>query len=161
MDIIKFPDPRLFEKCKPVTVFGDELVVLLASMWETMKANGGLGLASNQVGLDYNMFTMEGPAKEKLFVINPKITRRSALAANVNEGCLSAPGEFLRLKERSRWVEVEYQNEKGEKITSRFDDVHAVCVQHEMDHLLGKSHLQSTSLSGSKRRELAQKWGLK
>ncbi len=161
MDILKFPHPNLFIKCRPVTVFGPELLVLLEGMWDTMLKAKGLGLASNQVGLDYTMFTMIGPADEKYFIINPKVKKRSSMTANLNEGCLSAPGEFVKLRERSRWIEIEYQNEKGEPQIALFKGVHAVCVQHEMDHLVGRSHLQSASLSGPLRRELAKKWGLK
>lgn len=161
MEILKFPDPKLFVRCRDVTVFGPELKVLLESMYETMIKAGGIGLASNQVGLDYNMFTMEGPQKEKYYIVNPKILNRSSLAANLNEGCLSAPGEFLKLKERSRWVEIRYQTLGGIVQSHVFTDIYAVCVQHEMDHLLGKTHLQSHSLSGQVRRKLAKKWGLK
>jgi len=160
MEIIKFPDPRLFTKCRPVTVFGPELIILLESMWETMVASRGIGLASNQVGLEYNMFTMEGPNKEKLFIVNPKIVARSQIAANLNEGCLSAPGEYVRLKERSRTIEIEYQNECGVKTTAIFSGIHAVCVQHEMDHLLGRSFMQSRSIPKSQRKALKEKWGL-
>jgi peptide deformylase len=156
MEVLKFPHPNLFIRCKPVTVFGPELVILLESMWEAMVRSGGLGLASNQVGLDYSMFTMEGSDKEKLFIVNPRILKRSPLAANLQEGCLSAPGDFVTLK-RSRWVELEYQDEKGEKHTRIFEGIHAICVQHEMQHLIGQSHLQSKNVP----KEIKQKWGLK
>jgi peptide deformylase len=161
MEILKFPHPSLFTKCKPVTVFGPELSVLLESMWETMTSAKGIGLASNQVGLDYTMFVMEGPAKEKIFIVNPKMTKRSSMTANLQEGCLSAPGEFIKLKERSRWVEVKYQDEKGTEKIAMFTGIYAVCVQHEIGHLEGKSHLQSGTIPGARRRELAEKWGLK
>lgn len=168
MKIIKFPDPILFKKCKEVTVFGKELEVLLESMWDTMVDGKGIGLAANQVGLSYRMFVMEfmadvkpGSKKEKIFFVNPKILSRSAAPAEQKEGCLSAPGEFLTLAERSAWVQVEYQNEKGEKQTRVFKGIYSVCVQHEIDHLDGKSHLLSKSLSKALRKQLAKKWGIK
>lgn len=164
MKITRFPDPILFKKCKEVTVFGKELEVLLQTMYDTMIASGGLGLAANQVSLSYRMFVMElmvESKKEKIFFVNPKIIARSVAPADQKEGCLSAPGEFLVLAERSSWVQVEFQNEKGEKQSRVFKGIYAVCVQHEIDHLDGKSHLLSKSIPTSKRKELAKKWGIK
>lgn len=164
MKIINFPDPILFNKCKEVSVFGKELEVLLNTMWDTMKGKG-IGLAANQVGLNFRMFVMEGPlkdgAQEKLFFVNPVILSRSVVPANIKEGCLSAPGEFLMLSERSSWVQVEYQNEKGEKQIRVFKGLYSVCVQHEIDHLDGKSHLMSKTIPKAQRKELAKKWGIK
>ena len=161
MEILKIPHPALFKKCDEVTVFGPELEILLQSMWETMQSNNGVGLAANQVGLTFRMFTMEGPDGQKLFVVNPKISKRSVGSAGLKEGCLSAPGEFVELVERSLWVQVEFCNEKGDKKIQTFTGIHSVCVQHEMDHLDGKLHLQSKSIPKKKRLELAKKWGFK
>jgi peptide deformylase len=161
MDILKFPDPSLFKVCEEVTVFGPELLVLLEGMWQAMLKKGGLGLAANQVGLHFRAFVMAGIDSEKLFVINPKIIKRSEIPANLKEGCLSAIGEFLLLKERSSWVQVDFQDEKGQFTRRVFQGLHSVCVQHEVDHLNGKSHLQSTSIPKKQRKELAKKWGLK
>jgi peptide deformylase len=161
MELLKFPDKNLFNVCKEVTVFGNELTVLLDGMWEVMIKGGGLGLASNQVGLEYRMFVMAGPGNEKIFFINPKIISRSKVPANMREGCLSAPGEFLLLSERSIWVQVEFQDHKGEQKSRVFKGLHSVCVQHEIDHLDGKSHLMSKSIPKAKRKELYKKWGIK
>jgi len=161
MEILKFPHPSLFKVCREVTVFGPELKTLLESMWETMMSKNGVGLASNQVGLDYRMFTMLGPDEEKFFIVNPKIILQSSTPANFKEGCLSAPGEFLILAERTMWVQIMYQDENGTPRSGKFQGLHAVCIQHEIDHLDGKSYLQSKSLVRAKRRELAQKWKLK
>lgn len=161
MQVLRYPNPALFEVCQPVTVFGEELKILLESMWETMNANNGIGLAANQVGLQFRMFTMRGPTDEKIFMVNPTITRRSMVAAMLREGCLSAPGEFVVLSERAAWVEVEFQDEAGILQKSVFQGIHAVCVQHEIGHLDGLSHLQSSSISNKKRKEIAKKWGLK
>jgi len=161
MQVLRFPNPSLFQVCQAVTVFGDELKTLLEAMWETMNSSSGIGLAANQVGLQFRMFTMLGPKDEKLFLVNPKIARRSTLPANLREGCLSAPGEFVILSERSSWVEVEFQNEAGILQKRVFQGIHAVCVQHEIGHLDGESHLQSSTIPKQKRKELAKKWGLK
>lgn len=161
MEILKFPDPHLFEVCKEVTVFGDELRTLLEGMWTAMIARGGLGLASNQVGLDYRMFVMAGVDSEKLFIINPKIVKKSEVPAMMKEGCLSAPGEFLYLAERASWVQLDFKDDKGNMCRRVFHGIQAVCVQHEIGHLDGKSHLMSPSIPKKQRKELAKKWGLK
>lgn len=160
MDILKFPHPSLFNRCVEVTVFEKELKTLLDSMWETMKKHHGMGLASNQVGLRFRMFVMEGPEESKYYFVNPRITWRSAAPASLREGCLSAPGEFLVLKDRSQVVRVEYENEFGSTSSATFGGIWAVCIQHEIDHLDGKSHLQSKSISKIKRKELSKKWGI-
>lgn len=161
MDILRYPDSKLFKVCEPVTVFGPELLILLEGMWEAMLKRGGLGLAANQVGLLCRMFVMAGVDSEKLFMVNPKIVKRSEIPANMKEGCLSAPGEFLLLKERASWVQVDFQDEKG-KLTRRvFQGLHAVCVQHEIDHLDGKSHLMSKSIPKKQRKEILKRWGIK
>lgn len=160
MEILKFPDKRLFIKCEPVTVFGDELKTILEGMWETMIQHHGMGLAANQVGLNYHMFTMKGLEDEKIFLVNPKILSRSVALANLNEGCLSAPGEFLTRVDRVGWVEVEFQNELNETKRRVFKGIQSVCVQHEMEHLEGRGFMQSTSIPKNKRQELAKKWGL-
>lgn len=161
MEILKLPHPALLKPCKPVTVFGAELKVLLDGMWETMTKANGLGLAANQVGIPFRMFVMKGPSDEKKFFVNPVITKKSIVPANMSEGCLSAPGEFVIVPDRVIWVEVAYQDETGKEHKSVFHNIHAICVQHETEHLEGKSHLQSMSIPKLKRRELAEKWGLK
>lgn len=160
MEILKFPHPSLLKPCNPVTVFDIELKVLLGAMWDTMQANNGLGLAANQVGLPWAMFVMSYK-NQAIYLVNPKILHKGAAGSNIREGCLSAPGEYVVISDRSQWVQVEYQNEKGEKTKTVFTDLHSVCVQHEIEHLDGKSHLQSKSIPKNKRVELAKKWGLK
>jgi peptide deformylase len=161
MELLKFPDKSLFNACKEVTVFGEELKILLDGMWSVMLKGGGLGLASNQVGLDHRMFVMAGPDNEKIFLINPQIIQRSEQPANIREGCLSAPGEFLLLNERVFWVQVYFKDEKGAQHMRVFKGLHSVCVQHEIDHLDGKSHLMSKSIPKAQRKQLYKKWGLK
>jgi peptide deformylase len=161
VEILKFPHPLLFKKCEPVTVFDTELRFLLHRMYETMKEHNGVGLAANQVGLPFRMFVMDLPNEEPMCLINPRIIEKSRLPASLREGCLSAPGEFLVIDERVSWVKVEFQTHDGAKKVRVFKDLYAVCVQHEIDHLDGKSHLQAMSIPKQKRKELTRKWGLK
>lgn len=160
MEILKFPDPRLFDPTWPVTVFGDELKVLLDSMWDVMVANYGVGLAANQVGLTFSMFTMEGAEGERLYIVNPRIKSKSSAPANLREGCLSAPGEFLTRPDRAVWVELEFQDELGVPQRRVFKGIAAVCVQHEIEHLNGEGFMQSKTILKQKRLQLAKKWNL-
>lgn len=159
MKILKFPHPNLFIKCQNVTVFGKELKVLLDAMWETMINNNGVGLAANQADLSFNMFVMEGPNKEQLYIVNPRIIKQSSLPANLNEGCLSAPGELLVVSDRSYWTMIEYQDETGAAQKKVFEGIYSVCVQHEIEHLEGKSFLESKSIPKNTRKKLSKKWG--
>jgi len=161
VEILSFPHPNLFFVCREVTVFGPELLVLLESMWDTMVDRNALGLASNQVNLKYRMFVMRGPNREKLFIVNPKVIKHSQGTIWQKEGCLSASGELMIYLSRPGWVTLEYQNEKGEKCSRTFEDMLSACVQHEIDHLDGKSYLLHKSVPKDRRIILAKKWDLK
>src|ERR1035437_1898868 len=139
MEILAFPNKKLFQPTKEVTVFGPELLVLLEAMHNAMVSANGIGLAANQVGLDYKMFVMRSEDdKQKFFLVNPTILKRSDALANRKEGCLSAPGEFITLSDRRKWVLVTFQDPAGKIRRHVFEDLLAVCVQHEMDHLDGQ-----------------------
>lgn len=154
--ILQFPDPKLFVKCKPVTEFGPELATVLESMWETMIQAAGMGLSANQCGLDQAFFVMEGPDEEKLFMVNPRIVKRSSILSSRKEGCLSSPDDYVKIA-RPRWAEIEYQDEKGEVHTRFFSEIYARCIIHETEHLMGKSFLQHEDVPG----EVRERWGLK
>ena len=130
-------------------------------MWETMIANNGVGLSANQVDLLFNMFVMSGPNQETIYLVNPKITSKSTTLANLIEGCLSAPGEFLIVDERAYWVVVEYQDELGEKHNKVFEGIYSVCAQHEIEHLQGKGFMESKGIPKNVRKRLSKKWGFK
>lgn len=151
----------LLQKCIPVVDFGPALKFVLDQMYETMEANHGLGLAANQVGFFSRMFVMRDANYMPIYFVNPEILSRSEASANLPEGCLSAPGEFLELDERSEWVQVKFLDENGQEHVRVFKGIYSVCVQHEIDHLDGKTHLQSPTLTKADRKKLAKKWGLK
>jgi peptide deformylase len=158
MEILRFPHPSLFVPTRDVTVFGEELPVLLEGMWTAMIKANGMGLAANQVGLNFSMFVMKGPDSRKMFLVNPRISMRSEAPAKIPEGCLSAAGEFFTLLERSSWVQVKFQNEFGKRCSAVLHGVFAVCAQHEIDHLDGISFLQSKSIPRATRKLLAKKY---
>ena len=157
MNIIKFPNPMLITVTYKITVFGEELKTLLDAMYETMKANRGIGLAANQVGLLHRMFVMEGP-EGRINIVNPYVISKSKISANLKEGCLSAPGEFIVVPQRPNWVQIEYQNELGENKTAVFNGIYSVCVCHEMEHLDGNVFFKNPSLSRAIRKNLIKKW---
>jgi len=161
MEILKFPHPHLMSKTEEVTVFGPELKTLLDAMWETLSSKGAVGLAANQVGLTQRMFVMEGPNGERINAINPTILFKSAAFANLKEGCLSAPGDFVIVPDRALWVQMRYRDEHGNTQIRVLDGLYGVCVQHEIDHLDGKAYLENKSIPRSTRKNLAKKWGLK
>lgn len=161
MEILKFPDPKLFTECREVRVFGKELKILLEAMWDTMVRCNGIGLAANQVSLDYKMFVMVGPSNDRLYVVNPEVIAHSKVFANYKEGCLSAPGEMIFTANRYDWVQIKFQDETGKECKRTLHGLYAVCAQHEIEHLYGKSFLESPKIPKAKRKELANKWGIK
>lgn len=160
MKILNYPDKALQTKCEPVTVFGEELKTILDGMWDTMKENKGVGLAANQVGILRNMFVM-AVGDTRVNLVNPQIVWSSETPAMLREGCLSAPGEFLVVFDRADSVIVEFQNHHGDSLRRRFEGLHAVCVQHEIEHLQGLNFMESKSLSNKTKKHLAKKWGMK
>lgn len=160
MKILQFPHPTLLEPCEEVVSFDSELIGMLDSMWETMKKNNGVGLAANQVGIPLDMFVMNGP-KGRLNLINPYIAASSIALANLKEGCLSAPGEMIVVPGRKEWVQIIYQDEKGNGQSIILKGIQAVCAQHEIEHLDGKSFMEHKSIPKSLRKQFSKRWGLK
>lgn len=123
-------------------------VELEKAMINFMIDSKGIGLAANQVGLTKRVFVMgsygiEGfPAPFALF--NPKILERSKEEVIDEEGCLSYPGLFLKVK-RPSWIVAEYQNSKGDIIEAKFEGYLAKCFQHELDHLDGVCFVDKVS----------------
>jgi peptide deformylase len=160
LEIAKFPHPSLFEETIPVTIFGEELKILLDSMWETMRKHRGIGLAANQCYLPFRIFVMEGPVG-RINAVNPVITKKSLATVNIKEGCLSSPGDFIIIPSRSEWIQLQYQDETGETKFITLKGIHAVCAIHECEHLDGKSFMDNKSIPKNIRRALKKKWGVK
>jgi len=130
-----YGDPILRKKSKKVEVFDDNLNNILEEMIETMYLGDGVGLAAPQVGLSLRIFVMdwgEGPLK----VVNPEILEFSEEKVVDEEGCLSLPDIFEDV-ERSKWVKVKFQDERGNVHERAFEDYPARIFQHEYDHLDG------------------------
>lgn len=144
MDLIFYPDQRLFQKTEPVTEFNEELKNTLNNMLTVMDNHNGLGLSANQVGIMKRMFVMKDNNGKPLFIINPVIKETEGNAI-INEGCLSLPGAFVQVLSRANNIAVEFQDETGEVMEGIFRGLEAVCFQHELDHLSGEFFIDKTT----------------
>jgi peptide deformylase len=137
--ILRYPDPRLHKIAKPVTEFNEALKQLVADMAETMYEAPGIGLAATQIDVHERIIVLDvSDTRDQLKVlINPEILWASEERRVYDEGCLSVPGVFDGV-ERPSVVRIRALDVHG--VASEFDadGLLAVCVQHEMDHLLGK-----------------------
>ncbi|KUJ85094.1 N-formylmethionyl-tRNA deformylase [Ruegeria marisrubri] len=136
--ILKWPDPRLSQKCAPVDreVPGD----LIRDMFDTMYAAQGRGLAAPQIGVMQRFFVMDCGWKEgepsPMVMINPVIMAAERIPEVMEEGCLSIPGILVPV-ERPKAVTVQWTAAEGDIHMADFDGFVARCIQHEFDHLNG------------------------
>jgi len=162
LTIIKYPDPVLLKKAEPVTEFNDDLRTLCKNMLYTMYKAPGFGLAAPQVGKSIRLFVMDTDyEREKvtradgtedhnlsnfnpIVVINPVIKEKDGEQI-YEEGCLSVPGVYEEVK-RAQHVIIEYYNMWGEVQILDAEELKAVCIQHENDHLDGIVFLERLSI---------------
>jgi len=135
LKIKKYPDPILRKKCQEVKEVTEEIKNLGWDMVETMEKNEGIGLAAPQVSELKRIIVVRTEKGPQVF-INPKIIKKSRETIIDEEGCLSFPGLWLRIK-RAKRVEIEALNENGEKISLKAEGLPARVLQHEIDHLDG------------------------
>ncbi|MBT8140777.1 MAG: peptide deformylase [Gammaproteobacteria bacterium] len=138
LKILEFPDPRLRTVAENVTVFDAALKTQVANMFETMYAAPGIGLAATQVNYHQRLIVIDVSADkdEPLVLINPEIISRSGDQV-MEEGCLSVPEIYAEVP-RAAEITVRAQDVEGETFELEAKELLAVCIQHEMDHLLGK-----------------------
>ena len=136
--ILEFPDPRLRTRAQPVARFDADLHRVVDDMLETMYAAPGIGLAATQVDVHQRLIVIDVSAdrSDPLVLINPEILVREGEIAT-EEGCLSVPGYFDEVKRASR-IRVRAQDREGNVFERDCEDILAVCVQHEMDHIDGR-----------------------
>ena len=146
LPILRYPDPRLHKLAKPVTVFDDRLKKLVADMADTMYEAPGVGLAATQVDVHEQLIVIDtSETHDDLRVfINPKITWASPEKQIYDEGCLSVPGIYDGVERPAR-VKVRALDLNGKPFEVDADGLLAVCIQHEMDHLLGKVFVEYLS----------------
>jgi peptide deformylase len=146
LPILCYPDPKLHTVAKPVTRFDEALKTTIANMFETMYEAKGIGLAATQVDFHERLIVLDvSEEKNKpLVVINPTIVSSSAEHIVGEEGCLSVPGIYDEV-ERAQTVEIAYLDENGQSQRLVAHDLLAVCIQHEMDHLMGRVFVEYLS----------------
>ncbi len=138
LEILHFPDPRLRTKAKPVEQVDDSVRQIVDDMLETMYEAPGIGLAATQVNIHKRIVVID-VSEEKdapLVLINPEIVGTSGVE-QMDEGCLSVPG-YYETVERAEEVRVKFLDRDGNEQELEADDLLAVCIQHEIDHLEGK-----------------------
>ena len=146
LNILRYPDPRLHKVAVPVTVFDERIKKLVADMAETMYAAPGVGLAASQVDVHEQVVVIDvsDEVKNLQVFINPEILWASDEKRVYDEGCLSVPGIYDGVERPAR-VKVRAFDADGKAFEVDADELLAVCIQHEMDHLMGKVFIEYLS----------------
>lgn len=137
-EVIRYPDARLRAPARRVEDFGDGLTALVDDLLDTLRPSGGIGLSAPQIGDVRAVFVMDlsGDHSDPRVFVNPEILSRER-DAWVEESCLSIPGVEGKIIRATR-IRVRAQDEDGEFFEEDLEDMDAVCVQHEVDHLEGR-----------------------
>ena len=155
LPILHYPDPRLHKVAAPVKRVDDKIRKIIKDMAETMYAAPGIGLAATQVDVHVRLVVIDiSETRDQLQVfINPEILSAEG-EAECEEGCLSVPGVFEKIT-RAAKVTVSALDENGNERQIEADGLLAVCIQHEMDHLIGRVFVEK--LSRLKQQRIAAK----
>jgi peptide deformylase len=146
LPILCYPDPRLHTVAKPVQAVDARVRALIDDMLETMYEASGIGLAATQVDVHERVVVIDVSEHrdQPLVLINPEIVWASPDKQVNDEGCLSVPGIYDGV-ERSAAVKVRALDRDGQSRVVEAEGILAVCIQHEMDHLLGKVFVEYLS----------------
>lgn len=145
LTILRYPDPRLYTRARAVDSVDARIRQLISDMAETMYAAPGIGLAATQVDEHIQLLLIDtSETQDHLHVfINPQILTAEG-SAEREEGCLSVPGIYDKVNRAER-ITVHALDENGVPFELAAEGLLAVCIQHEMDHLLGKVFVQYLS----------------
>lgn len=146
LSILCYPDPRLHKVAKPVRAVDARIKTLVEDMLQTMYEAQGVGLAATQIDVHERLIVMDVSEErnQPLVLINPELVWASAERQVSDEGCLSVPGIYDGV-ERAAAVKVRALDVQGESRTMEAEGMLAVCIQHEMDHLMGKVFVEYLS----------------
>ena len=146
LDILRYPNPRLATVAKPVQAVDDRIRTLVRDMLETMYDAKGIGLAATQIDVHERVVVIDvsEDRNEPMVLINPELVWMSDERVKGEEGCLSVPGIYDGV-ERATSVRVKALDENGHSREIAAEGLLAVCIQHEMDHLLGKVFVEYLS----------------
>ncbi|MFM5572115.1 peptide deformylase [Aeromonas veronii] len=155
LDVLRFPDERLRTVAAPVETFTPELQQIVDDMFETMYAEEGIGLAATQVDIHQRIIVIDVSEnrEDPLVLINPEVIEQCG-GTGIEEGCLSVPGSRA-LVPRAEQIKIRALDRNGKPFELEADDLLAICIQHEMDHLVGKLFVDY--LSPLKRQRIRQK----
>ena len=144
--ILRYPDPRLHKVARPVAAVDARTRQLVDDMLETMYAADGVGLAATQIDVHERVIVIDTSEQrdQPLVLINPELVWRSEERVVHEEGCLSVPAIYDKV-ERHAAVTVAALDRDGQRFERRVEGLTAVCVQHEMDHLVGKVFVEYLS----------------
>ncbi|UAJ65684.1 peptide deformylase [Candidatus Schneideria nysicola] len=145
LNLLYYPDNRLRQIAHRVEHINEEIKSIINDMFETMYAEKGIGLASTQVNIHKQIIVIDisENKNQRLVLINPKILKKSGKIC-IQEGCLSIP-QYRGFVSRSRIIRVQALDQNGKNILFNAKNLLAVCIQHEMDHLIGKLFIDSLS----------------
>jgi peptide deformylase len=146
LKILRYPDPRLHTVAKPVAEVGDQVRRLVDDMLESMYAAEGIGLAATQVDVHQRVIVIDtsDARDEPRVLINPELIERSEEMVFADEGCLSVPEIFDKVPRHAK-VRVRALDRDGEAREFEAEGLLSICVQHEMDHLMGKVFVEYLS----------------
>ncbi len=156
LNILQYPDPKLHKVAKPVQSVDARIKTLIANMFETMYDAKGIGLAASQVDVHERLIVIDVSEERNkpLVLVNPELVWSSAETHLNEEGCLSVPGIYDGVQ-RFDQIEVKALDRDGRAQIVQADGLLCVCIQHEMDHLLGKVFVEY--LSPLKRNRIKKK----
>jgi peptide deformylase len=151
LPILHYPDPRLHKVAAPVSRVDDKIRKLINDMAETMYAAPGIGLAATQVDVHLRVIVIDiSETRDQLqALINPEIINAEG-EEECEEGCLSVPGIYEKVT-RAAKITVSALDGDGRSRTIEADGLLAVCIQHEMDHLVGRVFVEKLSQLKQKR----------
>ncbi len=146
LTILRYPDPRLHKVAKPIAAVDDRVRALIPRMLATMYHANGIGLAATQVDIHERLIVIDVSEErdQPLVLINPELEWASEEKRKGDEGCLSVPGIYDGV-ERSVAVRVRALDGEGKSRTLEAEGLLSVCIQHEMDHLMGKVFVEYLS----------------
>lgn len=155
LQVLHFPDERLRIKAQPVKEVNAEIQRIVDDMFETMYAEEGIGLAATQVDVHQRIIVIDVSEErdQRLVLINPELLEKSG-DTGIEEGCLSIP-ETRALVPRAERVKIRALDRDGNAFELEADGLLAICIQHEMDHLIGTLFIDY--LSPLKRQRIRQR----
>ena len=155
LQVLHIPDERLRKVAEPVIDVNDDIRRIVDDMFETMYFEEGIGLAATQVDIHKRIIVIDvsEDREGRLVLINPELVEKSG-ETGIEEGCLSIP-EQRALVPRAERIKIRALNREGQSFELDADGLLAICIQHEMDHLVGKLFIDY--LSPLKQQRIRQK----